>query len=112
CVFFGEFENIVGEVLVIYKLASNAADRVRRDSCAGEGRERGFKNGPRRLLGLPGPTLAGDNHLPVELFLLLGCLPTPEFPQLGWWRSKHMKQANLQILFPRNDFSEVLDEFG
>src|SRR5262245_16028415 len=38
-VFFGEFEDIVGEVLVINKLANNAADRVRRDSCAREDRD-------------------------------------------------------------------------
>src|SRR5262249_23706951 len=110
-VFFGEFEDIVGEVLVIHKLANNAADRVRRGSFAREDREFGLQHRPARIPRLPRPTL-GDNHLPVELFFQLGVLRNPEFPQLGWWRSKHMKQANLQILFPRNDFSEVLDEFG
>ena len=94
-VFFGEFEDIVGEVLVIHKLANNTADRIRRDSCAREDRDCVLKHRPRRILGLPGPTLAGDNHLPVELFLQLGVLRTPEFPQLGRWRLKHMKQANL-----------------
>src|SRR5262245_64712335 len=83
-VFFGEFEDIVGEVLVINKLANNAADRVRRDSCAREDRDCVLKHRPRRILGLPGPTLAGDNHLPVELVLQLGVLRTPEFPQLRW----------------------------
>src|SRR5262249_60795527 len=77
-VFFGEFEDIVGEVLVINKLANNAADRVRRGSCAREGREFGFKKPPPPLLRLPGPTLAGDNPLPVEPGLPLGGLRTPE----------------------------------
>ena len=112
CVFFGDFEDIVGEVFVIHQLASNASDRVRRDSCARENRGCVLKHRPRRILSLPGPTLVGDIHLPVELFLHSGVLRTPELPQLGRWRRKHMKQANLQILFPGNDFSEVFDEFS
>ena len=82
-VFFGEFEDIVGEVLVIHQLASNASDRVRRDSCARENRGCVLEHRPRRILSLPGPTLAGDIHLSVELFLHFGVLRTPESRSWG-----------------------------
>src|SRR5215468_10241804 len=82
-VFFGEFEDIVGEVLVIYKLANNAADRVRRDSCAREDRDCVLKHRPRRILGLPGPTLADDIHLPVELYPPPWGPPNPGISAVG-----------------------------
>src|SRR5215470_7118252 len=59
CVFFGDFEDIVGEVFVIHQLASNASDRVRRDSCARENRGCVLKHRPRRILSLRGPPNPG-----------------------------------------------------
>ena len=113
CVFFGEFEDIVGEVLVIHKLANNAADRVRRDSCAREDRDCVLKHRPRRILGLPGPTLADDNHLPVELFLQLRGPPNPGIPAVEAVAEQAYeagKPPNLvfpEMIFPRYLTSSV-----
>src|SRR5262249_61736172 len=79
-VFFGEFEDIVGDVLVIHKLANNAADRVRRDSCAREDRDCVLKHGPRRILGLPGPNVGGRQPSPGRAVLLAWRPPNPGIP--------------------------------
>src|SRR5262245_61630602 len=81
-VFFGEFEDIVGEVLAIHQLASNAADRVRRDSCAREDRRCILKHRSRRILGLPGPTLADDTSLGRAVPPPWGP-PNPGIPAVG-----------------------------